>query len=87
VIDRGIGIDEAHQKRIFQRFERAVASRDFGGVGLGLWITRQIVESSGGHVRVESRLGFGSIFTVQLPLNRAELVEATEQEEVSHAFN
>ena len=53
VIDHGIGIDDEHQKKLFQRFERAVATRDFGGFGLGLWITRQIVEvSAGKQVRI-----------------------------------
>jgi signal transduction histidine kinase len=69
VVDRGIGIDEAHQQKIFQRFERAVAARDFGGLGLGLWITRQIIEASGGSIEVESEPGRGSTFTVRLPLN------------------
>ena len=69
VVDRGIGIDEAHQQKIFQRFERAVAARDFGGLGLGLWITRQIIEASGGTIEVESAPGEGSTFTVRLPLN------------------
>src|SRR5262249_41229950 len=43
VTDHGIGIDPDHQRKIFQRFERAVATREYGGFGLGLWITRQIV--------------------------------------------
>jgi len=54
---------------IFQRFERAVATRDFAGFGLGLWITRQIVEASGGTVEVQSTVGQGSTFTVRLPVN------------------
>lgn len=70
VIDHGIGIDEEHQKKIFQRFERAVVTRDFGGFGLGLWITRQIVEVSGGRIDVESAPGQGSTFTVRLPIER-----------------
>ena len=69
VVDRGIGIDEAHQQKIFQRFERAVAARDFGGLGLGLWITRQIIDASGGNIEVESAPGEGSTFTVRLPLD------------------
>jgi signal transduction histidine kinase len=68
VIDHGIGIDGEQQKRIFQRFERAVSARDFGGLGLGLWISRQIVEASGGRVDVDSEPGEGSTFTVRLPL-------------------
>jgi signal transduction histidine kinase len=70
VTDHGIGIDDQHRDRIFQRFERAVANRDFGGFGLGLWIARQIVEASGGAIEVASVLGQGSTFTVRLPLNR-----------------
>jgi len=67
VADHGIGIDEAHQKRMFQKFERAVSVREYGGFGLGLWITRQIVEQCGGSVQVESAPGHGSVFTVRLP--------------------
>jgi signal transduction histidine kinase len=68
VIDEGIGIDPAHVERIFERFERQVSSRHYGGFGLGLWIARQIVETSGGHVRVESTPGKGSRFVVELPV-------------------
>ena len=68
VRDHGIGIDREHQARIFGRFERAVSTRHFGGFGLGLWIVRQIVEASGGDVRVESEKGEGAMFTVRLPL-------------------
>jgi signal transduction histidine kinase len=66
VRDRGIGIAPEDQQRIFERFERA-ASRNFGGLGLGLYITRQIVEAHGGTIRVSSQLGMGSSFTVELP--------------------
>jgi signal transduction histidine kinase len=66
VRDHGIGISEADQRRIFQRFERAVSKRNYGGFGLGLWIVRQIVESLGGVVRVQSAPGGGSLFTVEL---------------------
>jgi PAS domain S-box-containing protein len=72
IADHGIGIDEVHQKKIFQRFERAVATRDFGGFGLGLWITQQIVEESGGSIEVHSTPGLGSMFTVRLPMNTEE---------------
>jgi PAS domain S-box-containing protein len=68
VVDRGIGIDAEHQTRIFERFERAVSIRHYGGFGLGLWIARQVVEASGGSIAVESVLGSGSTFTVSLPL-------------------
>ncbi|ABS25926.1 CHASE domain-containing protein [Anaeromyxobacter sp. Fw109-5] len=67
VRDRGIGISPEDQARIFGRFERAVSKRSYGGFGLGLWIVREIVESLGGTVRVESAPGEGATFTVELP--------------------
>jgi signal transduction histidine kinase/NO-binding membrane sensor protein with MHYT domain len=69
VKDRGIGIAPEARKRIFERFERA-SSRNFGGLGLGLYIVRQIVEAHGGTIGVESELGVGSTFTVKLPRRR-----------------
>ncbi len=73
VRDRGIGIAPEDQARIFERFERAVLTRHYGGFGLGLWITRQIVEAHGGTIEVKSELGHGSIFTVALPLSATNL--------------
>ncbi|HUL57973.1 MAG TPA: ATP-binding protein [Anaeromyxobacteraceae bacterium] len=67
VRDHGIGIDPVHRARIFERFERAVSSREYGGLGLGLWIVRSIVEAHGGAVSVASAPGAGSTFTVELP--------------------
>jgi signal transduction histidine kinase len=67
VIDRGIGIPSEQQVRIFGRFERAVPPRDYGGLGLGLWIVRSLVEAHGGRISVESSPGQGSTFTVRLP--------------------
>ena len=67
VQDQGVGIAPADQERIFDRFERAVSSSNYSGLGLGLWITRQIVEAMGGSIRVESALGSGSSFVVDLP--------------------
>lgn len=71
VRDQGIGIDPADQERIFGRFERAASITHFPGLGLGLWIVRQIVELHGGEVRVESQPGQGATFTVVLPLRPA----------------
>ncbi len=68
VTDHGIGIPPEAQQRIFQRFERAALSADYGGIGLGLWIARQIVDASGGRIEVTSERGLGSTFTVTLPL-------------------
>jgi len=67
VRDRGIGIGAADQERIFGRFERAVSERHFGGLGLGLWIVRQIVEAHGGSITVRSAPGEETLFTVELP--------------------
>ncbi len=64
----GIGIDAEHLPRIFGRFERAVSGRHYGGLGLGLYITHQIVQALGGTIRVESEPGQGSRFEVRLPL-------------------
>jgi PAS domain S-box-containing protein len=68
VRDHGIGISAEHQGRIFERFERAVSERNYGGFGVGLWVARQAIEAQGGAIRVASQLGAGSEFTVELPL-------------------
>jgi len=79
VRDEGIGIAPEALPRIFGRFERAVSDSQYGGLGLGLYITRQLVEAMGGRVYVESRLEEGSTFTVELPLQPAPATEATEE--------
>ncbi len=68
VEDQGVGISPQDQKRIFQRFERAAASESISGLGLGLYIVKEIVTMHGGTIRVESEIGKGSRFTVELPL-------------------
>ena len=68
VRDHGIGISQSDQRRIFERFERAVSERHYGGFGVGLWIVRQAVEANGGEVHVRSGDGGGSEFSVELPL-------------------
>ena len=72
VRDHGIGISAADQGRIFERFERAVSVRHFGGFGIGLWVARQAVEAHGGTIRVQSQQGGGSEFTVELPLQEQD---------------
>lgn len=68
VRDRGIGIAAEDVSRLFQRFGRAVSPRNYGGLGLGLFIARRIAEAHGGTIRVESEAARGSTFTVELPL-------------------
>ncbi|KAA9107540.1 sensor histidine kinase [Microbacterium rhizomatis] len=70
VTDRGIGIAEEDQQRIFERFYRAdqARSRRTGGTGLGLSIVKHAVQRHGGEVRLWSRPGRGSTFTIRLPL-------------------
>jgi len=69
--DHGIGIDPADQRHIFERFERAVSSQNYGGLGLGLYIVKRILEAHGGAVTVESVPGEGAAFRVDLPLRPA----------------
>jgi signal transduction histidine kinase len=71
VKDQGIGISQDDLSRIFGKFERAVSERHYGGLGLGLYITRQIVDAMNGSIQVESSPGQGATFTVRLPLSRA----------------
>ncbi len=75
VRDSGIGIAEEDQPRIFERFYRVekAHSRDFGGAGLGLAIAQCIVRQHRGRIWVESMLGSGSIFRVELPLAGARI--------------
>jgi PAS domain S-box-containing protein len=68
VRDHGIGIKPEDRERIFGRFERAVSAREYGGLGLGLYITREIVKTHGGTISVESQPGDGARFVVELPL-------------------
>jgi PAS domain S-box-containing protein len=69
VIDRGIGIPSDEIPRLFERFHRArnVSSRYYGGLGLGLYIARAIVEAHRGRITVESEEGKGSVFSVLIP--------------------
>ncbi len=70
VRDGGIGIAPEHLPQLFHRFERAAPGRAYEGVGLGLWIVRQVVEAMGGNISVHSEPGVGSTFSVLLPRQR-----------------
>ncbi len=67
VRDEGIGISAEAQSRLFRKFERAVPSQHYGGLGLGLYISRTLVAAMGGTIQVESQPGQGATFTVTLP--------------------
>ena len=67
VCDHGVGIPPEDQDRIFDRFERAAPTRNYSGIGLGLWIVKQIIDALGGTVTVDSIPDRGSAFTVELP--------------------
>lgn len=74
--DHGVGIPKEAQERIFQRFERASKIESYGGLGLGLFIVRQIVAQHGGTIWVESEPGKGATFRVRLPLNAVPAASA-----------
>jgi signal transduction histidine kinase len=67
VEDEGMGIAPENLERIFHKFERAVSSKNISGFGLGLFVSRYIVEAHQGTIRVESEIGKGSRFIVTLP--------------------
>lgn len=68
VKDQGLGIAPEHIESIFNRFERVTQNKSIGGLGLGLFISRQILKLHNGKIEVESSLGKGSEFKVMLPL-------------------
>jgi signal transduction histidine kinase len=68
VADQGIGIPEEKKELIFARFARAVPAQKYDGLGVGLFITNQIITAHGGKIKVESKPNKGSRFTVELPL-------------------
>jgi len=67
ITDTGIGISETEQAEIFSRFYRSQTVRDSEGVGIGLYLAREIISGEGGYIKVTSRVGQGSTFSVFLP--------------------
>lgn len=74
VKDSGKGISKENLNLIFEKFERAGATTEVGGLGLGLYITKQIMDAHNGSILVTSDIGKGSVFTVQFPLARRSLL-------------
>lgn len=68
VTDTGLGISEDETAKIFSRFYRSQEVTDKEGVGLGLYLAREIIAAQGGYIKVKSRLGTGSVFSVFLPI-------------------
>lgn len=66
--DTGIGIAEDEQAKIFRRFYRSQAVNQTEGVGIGLFLAREIISGEGGYIKVQSKLGKGSVFSVFLPI-------------------
>jgi PAS domain S-box-containing protein len=72
VSDNGIGIDAEDVERIFLRFERAVSVKHYGGMGLGLYSARHVVEAHEGTIRVSRSAGLGATFTITMPRRRCD---------------
>ena len=79
VQDHGIGISSENQKRIFQQFERVSAKTVVAGLGLGLFISEQIVAAHGGSIVVESEINEGALFRVCLPIQENGKSDATSE--------
>jgi PAS domain S-box-containing protein len=75
IADEGIGIADEDLSRIFSRFGRAAPVRNYGGLGLGLYIAKHIVEAHGGSIQVSSNVGHGSTFLIELPAQFAHRAE------------
>jgi signal transduction histidine kinase len=75
ILDHGIGVPPEDADRIFERFERAVPSTSYGGLGLGLYVARTIVQAHRGSISVDSRPG-ETTFTVELPLGESSVASA-----------
>ena len=77
VIDEGVGMEKEQLDRIFEKFYRADSSNTArGGLGLGMSITKQIIESHGGSINVQSDIGRGTVVSVFIPFKGGEAVSA-----------
>lgn len=69
IIDRGLGVAKENHNRIFERFERAISANEVSGLGLGLYISKEIINAHGGKIWLESEPQKGSTFHFELPLS------------------
>ena len=67
VRDHGMGIAAEDRERIFEKFERTASARNYGGMGLGLYISRYLAEAHGGGITVDATVGEGAAFLLQIP--------------------
>jgi two-component system sensor histidine kinase KdpD len=80
ILDHGIGIQDAEIERVFERFYRAGGNPSVRGTGLGLYLSRHLIEVQGGHISASSPgLGNGAVFTVTLPIDPDWIPVATEE--------
>jgi signal transduction histidine kinase len=79
ITDHGIGIDPSRLAHVFERFERGVSAQHYGGLGLGLYIARRIVEGHSGSIRATSTPGEGSTFTIELPCAEPPATDTPER--------
>jgi signal transduction histidine kinase len=67
IADTGVGVNAKDLRHIFEPF---FTTKDIIGTGLGLWVTRELINKNNGKIRVRSRLGEGTVFTIWLPTDR-----------------
>ena len=70
IADNGKGISESNQATIFKRFYREENVHDQPGVGIGLYLSREIISKQGGYIKVNSKVGKGSTFSIMLPVRQ-----------------
>ena len=73
IADTGIGISEEELPKIFSRFHRSPDVHDESGIGIGLYLAREIISREGGYIKVDSSVGKGSVFHIYLPVNLSKL--------------